>query len=200
MTNTEFESLDALDDPKTVGRVEALLEDGVVDSFEEVAGVVNARSRDHTRTPMQWSDEPHAGFTGGETWLSVNGNYLVVNVTNQQTDEESVLASYRRLIELRQRLDTLVYADYELLAPDHQQVYAYVRTRGTKTGLVVLNWSASPVSVPDIDIATDDADLLFVNAADAPADPSGSTLKPYEAAVYLLRDGSPSRSPGSDRY
>ncbi|MFC4989167.1 glycoside hydrolase family 13 protein [Saliphagus infecundisoli] len=186
MTNTEFESLDALDDPKTVGRVEALLEDGVVDSFEEVAGVVNARSRDHARTPMQWSDDPHAGFTGGEPWLPANENYPAVNVGVQRSGEESVLAGYRRLIDLRQRFDVLVYGDYELLAPDHEQVYAYVRTGNAETVLVVLNWSASPAHVPDLDVATDDADLLFANAADAPADPSGATLQPYGATVYLL--------------
>lgn len=161
---------------------------------------MNARSRDHARTPMQWSDDPYAGFTGGEPWLTINENYPAINVTAQRTDEESVLAGYRRLIDLRQQLDTLVYGDYELLAPNHEQVYAHARTRSTETVLVVLNWSASPAVAPDIDTATDDADLLFANTADAPADPSGAMLQPYEAVIYLLRDGSPSRSPGPDRY
>lgn len=30
------------------------------------------KGRDNARTPMQWNDQNHAGFTKGEPWITVN--------------------------------------------------------------------------------------------------------------------------------
>ncbi|ACV46203.1 MULTISPECIES: glycoside hydrolase family 13 protein [Halomicrobium] len=186
MTNADFESLDEIDDPQTVGRVEQYIADGVADSYEELREVVNARSRDHARTPMQWSDEPGAGFTDGEPWLKCNADYTEINVAAQRDDPASVLNQYRRLIDLRQSTDVLVYGDYELLAPEDDQLYAYTRTLDDERALVVLNWSSEPATFEGSEIEVDDPTVLYGNYDDAPTEPTNVSLRPWEAVVYRL--------------
>jgi oligo-1,6-glucosidase len=186
MTNAEFDSLDELDDPMTTGIVEELLATGEIASYEEVREFVNYRSRDHARTPMQWSSEPNAGFTDGEPWFAVNENYPEVNVERAVADEASVWHHYRRLIDLRRDEETLVYGDYDLLAPDDEQLYAYTRSLEGETVLVVLNWSERTARF-ETDLGTDGADVLVGNYANAPTTPVGREFRPYEAVVYRLR-------------
>jgi len=59
------------------------------------------RNRDPTRTPMQWSNEPQAGFSTVEPWLPVGLDRDVANVASQSRDAGSLLTLYRRLLELR---------------------------------------------------------------------------------------------------
>ncbi|NLV11571.1 alpha,alpha-phosphotrehalase [Halomicrobium mukohataei] len=186
MTNADFESLDEIDDPQTVGRVEQYIADGVADSYEELREVVNAQSRDHARTPMQWSDEAGTGFTDGEPWLKCNADYTEINVAAQRDDPASVLNQYRTLIDLRQSTDALVYGDYELLTPEDDQLYAYTRTLDDERVLVVLNWSSESATFEGSEIEASDATVLYGNHDDPPTDPTGASLRPWEAVVYRL--------------
>ncbi len=185
MTNSTFETLEDMDDPGAIGHAEQLVESGRVDSFADIRDVVNYWSRDQARTPMQWSDEPHAGFTDGEPWLPVGDDYAAVNVERARADPDSVLHHYRELIDLRHESDLLVYGDYELLLPDHEQFFVYVRTLGDERALVVLNWSRERATL-DVDVDAADAEVLIGNYDDPPADPDGSDFRPYEAVVYRL--------------
>jgi len=186
MTNADFESLEDIDDPMTVGHVEEYFETGAIDTYEEVRDLVNYWSRDHARTPMQWSDDEAAGFTDADPWLAVNENYPEINVAAQREDPDSVLNQYRELIDLRHGEETLVYGAYDLLAPDDEQLFAYTRTLDDDTILVVLNWSGDPATVDCESLDTSDAEVLYANCENPPSDPNGRELRPYEAVVYRL--------------
>lgn len=186
MTNDDFQQLDALDDPMTIGAIEDLLEEGRAASYEELREFVNYVSRDHARTPMQWSELTNAGFTTGDPWFALNENYPDINVGSARTDEESIWHHYRKLIDLRHDEDALVYGEYELLLPDDEQLYVYTRTLDDDTVLVVLNWSDVPATVDTEVVDTDDSEVLRSNYDDSPADPSGREFRPYEATVYRL--------------
>ena len=186
MTNADFASLDRIDDPMTVGAVEELLASGAVDSYEGVRDLVNYTTRDHSRTPMQWSADENAGFTDGEPWFEVNENYPEVNVEAALADEDSVWHHYRSLIRLRRDEDVLVYGEYELLLPDDGQIFAYVRTLGDDRALVVLNWSDHPAAFDPDGVETADASVLVGNYGDPPAEPTGREFRPYEAVVYRV--------------
>ncbi|MFD1513358.1 glycoside hydrolase family 13 protein [Halomarina rubra] len=181
LTNYPFESLDEIRDAETLGHIEAGVASGRIDGFEDVKGLVRERSRDNARTPMQWDDSEHAGFTTGDPWLPVNPNYAEVNAARQRAEEGSVLDYYRRLVDLRHDSETLVYGDYELRLADHEQVFAYTRTLDDETLVVVLDVGSEPVALDD-DLAGPDADLLIGNY-DTPADDE-RRLRPYEARVY----------------
>ena len=74
-------------------------------------------SRDNARTPMQWTADTNAGFTGGVPWIKVNPDYRTVNVAAEERDTGSVLHYFRRMIQLRKSEPMLVYGRYPLLDP-----------------------------------------------------------------------------------
>jgi oligo-1,6-glucosidase len=185
MTNTDFRSREEIDDPQTLGTLEELFDAGVVDSYATVREFVNYWCRDHSRTPMQWTDGPQAGFTDGEPWLRVNENAAEVNVASARADEASIWHHYRELIALRSERDVFVYGEYDLILPSDERFYAYTRSLGEESVLVVLNWSAEPATFePDADLGDADTTRLLGNYETAPGEPIGAAFRPYEAVVY----------------
>jgi oligo-1,6-glucosidase len=187
MTNSAWESPGELRDVEALNFVEYALEHGDADSYDDVRDAVEYVARDNARTPMQWDDSAHAGFTDGDPWIKCNSNYETVNVEAERADEDSVWHYYRELIDLRHERDLLVYGDFDLLVPEDPSIFAYTRTLGDERGLVVLNFDDEPVGfeVPggvDLDglelaIANDDAPTVLRESF---------KLGPYEARVYLV--------------
>jgi alpha-glucosidase len=56
------------------------------------------RGRDGERTPMQWNDDPNAGFSRATPWLPVPPSYKTHNVARELEDPESVLQLYKHLL------------------------------------------------------------------------------------------------------
>ena len=185
MTNYPWTSLDELDDLQSIGKVEEAIAAGDIDGFDEVQQAVRDKSRDNARTPMQWDDSEHAGFTDGDPWLAVNPDYEDVNVAAAEADSDSILHYYRELVDLREAHDVLVYGEYELLLPDHESVWAYRMELDDEAVLVALNFddTETTVTLPDAGQASN---LLIGNYDNA--EPTGETLtlRPYEARVYEL--------------
>lgn len=134
---------------------------------------IKPSSRDNARTPMQWTGEPGAGFTTGTPWLGINPNHRHINVSAQQTDPESVLHYYRRLIALRAASTTLKVGAF---APVYAKggVIAYTRTQGVEQILVLLNFATRRAKAPFA------GDVVITNTGRKTYDGS---LGPYEAVV-----------------
>ncbi|WP_459192143.1 glycoside hydrolase family 13 protein [Halosimplex sp. J119] len=201
MTNAPFESRDQLRDVEALNYVESAIADPETDAeaYEDVREAVEAMCRDNARTPMQWADDDHAGFTDGEPWIDANPNYSEVNVERAREDPDSVYHYYRDLIALRDR-DVLVYGDFELLRPDHPSLFAYTRTldgdRQTshstdapQRALVALNFDDEPTTfeVPD-GVTVDGLELALANDDAPPVPGRALDLGPWEARVYLTTD------------
>lgn len=149
---------------------------------ETVMGYIKAVGRDNARTPMQWDASENGGFTSGTPWLQVNKNYKTINAAAQVNDPDSVFAYYKKLIALRHTNEVMVNGVYDVLIPDHPQIYAYTRTLGDKQLLVLCNDSDTNVAIPaelqeKIHAAKN---ILIQNYKDT----DESTLRPYEAVVY----------------
>jgi oligo-1,6-glucosidase len=166
---------------------------------DTVMAAIHAKSRDNSRTPMQWNDEPHAGFTSGTPWIKVNPNYTQINAAQQLMDTDSVLHHYRKLIALRREHPIVTYGSYELLLEMHEQIYAFLRKLDGERWLVILNFSAeTPVFALPSDIEYDRAELIIANYATSELDdPRLVTLRPYEARVYRLLAGGQAAEHGS---
>ena len=104
---------------------------------------IKASSRDNARTPVQWSDEPGAGFTDGEPWLGINMNHIGINYRNQQLRKDSVLNFYKEMIALRASSGTLKYGDFEPLYAKGG-VMAFSRASGEERYTTILNFSHKP--------------------------------------------------------
>lgn len=149
---------------------------------ETVMGYIKAVGRDNARTPMQWDASDNGGFTSGTPWLQVNKNYKTINAAAQVNDQDSVFAYYKKLIALRHTNEVMVNGVYDVLIPDHPQIYAYTRTLGEKALLVLCNDSEKEVRVPaEIEEKIAGAQgILIQNYKDVKA----GVLRPYEAVVY----------------
>ena len=139
-------------------------------------------SRDHGRTPMQWDASENAGFTTGNPWLPLNPNYTEINTQAEEADENSVLNHFKKLTALRKNADALIYGDYELLIPEHPQVYAYTRSLGDEQFLIVLNFSQEQTSV-ELEGLSSFSELKINNYSNLKKTAKTLSLEPYQAVV-----------------
>ncbi|TFV48948.1 alpha-glucosidase [Blastococcus sp. TF02A-35] len=145
----------------------------------QVLAALRAMSRDNARTPVQWDASPHAGFTTGTPWLPVNPDHVEWNAAAQREDDTSVLAHYRRLVALRHDDDVVALGDFTMLLPEHDDVYAFTRTLGAETLLVVCNLSRTTYRLAELLPEAPAAELVLGNLPDD--DPA--ELRPWEARV-----------------
>lgn len=153
------------------------------ESVEKRLQRIHVSSRDSSRTPMQWDDSPHAGFSTVEPWFFVNSNYKKVNVAAEEKDDDSILNFYRRCIALRKSSETLIYGKYNEYFPKHKELYTYERALNNERYLIVCSFSRLPhrMRIPDSYNGCT-GEMVLCNYSDEPL--KDNWLKPYEARVY----------------
>lgn len=176
MVNAGFTSIDQFKDVESLNRYDELRQKvGDGDALRQVT----AGSRDHSRTPVQWSREPFGGFSTDEPWIYMGDDYLKYNAEDEAVDPSSVLNFYKRLIALRKSDDTLVYGDFIPEGGKRKDVFGYSRKLGNTRYFVELNLSDSPAKR----IVKDEAfELLLSNYDD-----SYGSLRAYEANLFMCR-------------
>jgi trehalose-6-phosphate hydrolase len=187
MTNPKFERIEEYRDVETLNMYKILLEQGKTEA--EVLEILKCKSRDNSRTPMQWDDSPHAGFTTGTPWISVAPNFKEINVKNALEDPTSIFYHYKRLIELRKSYEIITTGNYQLLLEDHPQIFAYARNGDGEKLLVVANFFGGQATfiLPDeLDISGYTSRILLSNYNDSSEHVQEIMLRPYEAIVYHL--------------
>ena len=179
MTNYRWTGIDQINDIESLGNYRDYRARGYM-TEEEGIRMMRQRSRDNARTPMQWDATSEAGFTTGKPWLPVNPNYVYINAAEQLRRPDSVFHYYQKLIALRRKMDVIVYGHYELLEPDHPDLFIYTRSYGYESLLVVCNFSEREqgYKIPE---KYQNAEILIANYPE-PA-PYG-TLRPWECVVY----------------
>ena len=179
MTNCPMERIDEYRDVQTIWNYH---HSALKQSPEKRLARLHRSSRDNSRTPVQWSGEPNAGFTVGTPWMRVNPNYVQINAAEQETREDSVLNFYRRAIALRKSLSCVRDGDYREYRPLSGSHYLYSRDDGKQRILVVCSFRDKPTAFRaprGFDPAA--AQLALCNyQASTPG-----TLQPYECRVYL---------------
>ena len=101
MTNPCFDSISQYRDVESINYFRILTEGGL--SAQEALAILQARSRDNSRTPMQWDGSPAAGFTSGTPWIGLPEGHERISAEAEEQDETSVLSYYKRLIRLRKQ-------------------------------------------------------------------------------------------------
>ena len=180
MTNAPFADIGDYRDLESVNAYNALVVESKRITKENMLRYLRIKSRDNSRTPMHWNDGPNAGFSTGQPWIMLNPNYREINAQEQTRREDSVFRYYRELIRLRKTLDIITYGDFELLLPDHRDLFAYMRAYKTEKLLVVCNFSREERTfiMPD---GFNGKNALITNE-----DATGTGLGPYGAAVWLV--------------
>ncbi|MGS4002752.1 alpha,alpha-phosphotrehalase [Staphylococcus pseudintermedius] len=147
MTDPHFQSIQQYRDVESLNAYREMREAGIDEA--EILTILGQKSRDNSRTPMQWNDEVHAGFTTGTPWIEVANNYNTVNVEAAMADPESILYTYKKLIQLRHEHDIVTYGEVVPRYLDHPQLFVYERRYQGNTWLIIANMTSEKVTLPE---------------------------------------------------
>lgn len=179
MTNAHFTSIDQYRDVESLNYYQILLKKGK--SKEEALHILAERSRDNSRTPMQWSADKNAGFSQAEPWIEVQKNQETINAEAEQKEEDSILNFYKTLIRLRKEMPIISDGTVQFLDEKDEAVIGYVRELNGQKLVVLCNLSEN-----DKEAAwqneRDLYKLLLGNYTDGKAD---AKLRAYECKVLI---------------
>mgnify|MGYP006427646389 FL=1 len=184
MSNIKFDNIEDYKDIMTINWYNLTKEEG--GDLEQFIESHKLCARDNARTPIHWDDSAHGGFTSGTPWIQVNPNYVEVNAAAQEQDPDSELNYFRTLNQVRKNNLTLVYGAYDLLLPEHTQVYAYTRTLDEDKILVLLNFSSDTVTLNIAELGginMQHAQVLLNNLTELNIADGQVTLAPYQAVL-----------------
>ncbi len=180
MTNYPFQSPDDFRDIESINAYREWCSEGKL-SHEVFWPCIIFKSRDNARTPVQWDDSPHAGFTAGTPWIAVNPNYTTINAKAETADFNSVFHYYKKLIALRKENPIMVYGKYEALMEDNEQLFVCTRTMDNEKLLVVCSFCdhETKFTIPAEFVGTS----CLISNIENVYDKAEMTLRPYEAFV-----------------
>jgi alpha-glucosidase len=152
-------------------------------------------TRDKNRTPMQWSNNPNAGFSPSNvsTWLPTNPNYKNgINVRDQQHNPSSLLNYYKHLLQVRKNSPALIEGEYIPLNNTAKDYFAFIRKSKEQTILVILNFSLKKLELDFSrvkEIKGRDLQILFSSAErlKTAKAPRGLTISPFEVFIAEVR-------------
>ena len=138
LTNPHYTSIEQYADVESRNYYEILLNEGK--TKEEALEILAARSRDNSRTPMQWTDERYCGFSDTKPWIPVSDNFEKINVKKQKQDRDSILEFYKKLIMLRKEKEVIARGNIEFMEVENAGVLAYTRCLDKQKLLVCCNF------------------------------------------------------------
>ena len=180
MVDPDYDSMADYVDVESINAYQMLLEQGK--TLEEAFAIIQAKSRDNSRTPMQWDDSANAGFTTGIPWLKAGKSYPEINVENEM--QGPIFTFYQKLIALRKELPIIAEGSYRPVYEDSQQVYAFERQLGDEKLLVLNNFYPDPITI-DILPEYQNGEVLLSNYEEAQT-AAVVTLRPYESLAIIV--------------
>ncbi len=185
MTNAGFDKIEDYRDIQTLNEYKHQQKTG--GDLPEFLKKIRFESRDNARTPFQWDQNAHAGFSSGTPWINVNPNYVTINAAEQEEDKNSCLNYFRSLVRLRnENKDVLVYGRYSLLDKDNHDMYTFTRESGAEKMLILLNFTSHRATT-NPGMKLENLKLLLSNSPKPPILVKGNpeiTMDPYEAVIY----------------
>ncbi|MBF2399371.1 alpha,alpha-phosphotrehalase [Listeria marthii] len=181
MMNPKFETIDDYVDVETLNHFDILQKNGL--SEQEVMEVIKERSRDNSRTPMQWDDSENAGFTTGTPWIKVADNANEINVQTALSDKSSIFYFYQKLIALRKEHPVIQTGDYTPYLTEEDSIIAYKRSNAT-TSLLAIHHFGSTAKKIQLPTEFLNASVLLSNYG-RQAISSEIELAPYETLTLI---------------
>ena len=182
MTNAYFDNIEQYQDVESLNAFKILKQNGM--SEDEIYQILQSKSRDNARTPMQWNNHRYAGFSNVEPWIAVNENYHDINVENNLKDLDSVFYYYQKLIKLRKQYSVILQGAYEPLLLDHPTIFAYKRIDQNDEIIVYNHFYDDNQSTITVDASQ--YDILLSNVQRNTLEDT-IILKPYESLVLIKK-------------
>lgn len=180
MLDPDYESMANYVDVESINAYQALRLAGKTES--QAFAIVQAKSRDNSRIPMQWNDEENAGFSTGQPWLQVGKTYRDINVAKEKSGP--IFTFYQELIALRKILPIIAEGSYQSAYQDNPYIYAFERQYGKQRLLVCNNFFAKTIKVP-LPKAYQEGRVLLSNYPEEALSDT-ITLKPYQTLAILV--------------
>lgn len=180
MLDPDYESMANYVDVESIDAYQALRSAGKTES--QAFAIVQAKSRDNSRIPMQWNDEENAVFSTGQPWLQVGKTYRDINVAKEKSGP--IFTFYQELIALRKILPIIAEGSYQSAYQDNPYIYAFERQYGKQRLLVCNNFFAKTVKVP-LPKAYQEGRVLLSNYPEEALSDT-ITLKPYQTLAILV--------------
>ncbi|WP_024737072.1 alpha,alpha-phosphotrehalase [Enterocloster asparagiformis] len=183
MLNAHYPSIEQYRDVESLNYYQILLKNGKTE--KEALETLAARSRDNSRTPMQWNGERYGGFSEVEPWLPMSAGFRnEITVEAQQNDQDSILSFYKKLIAMRKMYPVIAEGEISFLETGTDRVLAYQRKLGEQQIVVFCNLDGEKHTVK-ADGAWRGDPVLLENYEARQMDPEGETytMEPYEFMV-----------------
>lgn len=175
MTNAKYRSIDMYRDVESLNYYEILKSEGKPE--DEILKILGEKSRDNSRTPMQWNNDKNGGFTEGTPWLSLCKNYEEINAEKALLDKHSIFYHYKELLRIRKEFPVVAYGSYEIIDMDNSQLYVYKRKYEGKEMLVICNFYREEVEY--------NIDLEGYKLLNSNYDGKSDRIRPYESRIYV---------------
>lgn len=190
MTNPGYIDISQYRDVESTNMYDIMVNrDGV--AHEDMMAVLAQKSRDNSRTPMQWNSEAYAGFSQSQPWLDVANNYTEINAEQALEDKDSVFYFYKALIELRKQVPVITHGRYQDLLPEHPSIFAYVRESEGQALLCINNYygeEAECVLPERFEMAKAKSLLSNYQMSESLVASHHQVLRPYETRILLIED------------
>lgn len=180
MTNAHYNDISQYRDVESLNYYKILLDQGKTKG--QALAILAARSRDNSRTPMQWSAAQNAGFTEGTPWIEAPENYKEINAETELKDPDSIYSFYKKLITLRKEKDIIAEGTIEFLEKENADVLAYRRSYHGEELIVLNNLTAENVTIRQ-QPKWKAYQKLLGNYEKITAEDGKITLRPFETIV-----------------
>lgn len=179
MTNAHFTDISQYRDIESLNYYNLMKRKGKPE--EEIYESLRRKSRDNSRTPMQWDDTENAGFSEADPWISVIPNYKEINTLDRE-DENSIFSYYRKLIRLRKTVPVLADGSFEALLEEDDRILAYKRRTKEQELYVFCNFFPEEASA---DFSLQEGCRCLLSNYNEEIQPGALKLRPYEAVMFL---------------
>lgn len=179
MTNAHFTDISQYRDIESLNYYNLMKRKGKPE--EEIYESLRRKSRDNSRTPMQWDDTENAGFSEADPWISVIPNYKEINTLDRE-DENSIFSYYRKLIRLRKTVPVLADGSFEALLEEDDRILAYKRRTKEQELYVFCNFFPEEALV---DFSLPEGCRCLLSNYNEEIQPGALKLRPYEAVMFL---------------
>ncbi|SHJ71913.1 trehalose-6-phosphate hydrolase [Clostridium cavendishii DSM 21758] len=182
MTNPNFENIEKYRDVESLNIFNELKSKGMEE--KNILDILMSKSRDNSRTPVQWNSSKNAGFTDGEPWIEVSKNYKEINAEVEMIKENSIYKHYKDLISLRKKYDVISMGTIKTIMLEQDKIVAYIREFKNEKMLVVCNFYGEQVDIfLDMDI---NKQQFIISNYDFCRLQKEMTLRPYEAFAVMI--------------
>ena len=188
MTNPNFHSIEQYRDVESLNIFEIKKQQGIPE--EEILEILQQKSRDNSRTPVQWNASNNAGFTTGTPWIDTAANYREINAENAINDTDSIFYHYQKLIQLRKNYTIITEGDFTPILEDDVDVFAFIREFRDDKLLVINNFygKSTEMALPShLNLDRYQSEMLLSNYEDSMPLTNKLILRPYESIVYHLK-------------